>query len=101
MRTLIEELGDAYAVHRADIDRVVEIFLAWKRDKKDDIMGYRDRTYESVMTGTLAVVHHTPWLEELDDSLERYLDVDPDATETARIIEGQPRDDDREALATT
>lgn len=82
-----------------DIDRVVEIFLAWKHDKKDDIMGYRDRVYESVMTGTLAVVHHTPWLEELDDSLERYLDVDPDSVETARMVGGLPRDDDREALA--
>ncbi|WP_267416703.1 NAD(P)-binding domain-containing protein [Microbacterium oxydans] len=83
-----------------DIDRVVEIFLAWKRDKKDDIMGYRDRVYESVMTGTIAVVHHTPWLEELDDSLERYLDVDPDAVEPTRSIGGLPHDDDREVLAT-
>jgi trimethylamine monooxygenase len=82
-----------------DIDRVVEIFLAWKRDKKDDIMGYRDRVYESVMTGTIAVVHHTPWLEELDDSLERYLDVDPDAVEPARSVAALPQDDDRSALA--
>ncbi|MGY3205448.1 cation diffusion facilitator CzcD-associated flavoprotein CzcO [Streptomyces sp. TE5632] len=59
-----------------DLDRVVEIFLAWKRDKKADIMGYRDRAYRSVMTGTLAAEHHTPWLEELDDSIERYLAED-------------------------
>jgi trimethylamine monooxygenase len=44
-------------------------------------------------------VHHTPWLEELDDSLERYLDVDPDAVEPTRSIAGRSRDDDREALA--
>lgn len=61
-----------------DIDRVVEIFLAWKNDKKADIMGYRDRVYRSVMTETLSAVHHTPWLSELDDSLERYLADDPD-----------------------
>ncbi|WP_336502648.1 NAD(P)/FAD-dependent oxidoreductase [Microbacterium paraoxydans] len=59
-----------------DLDRVVEIFLAWKHDKKADIMGYRDRVYPSVMTGTLAAAHHTPWLDELDDSLERYLEAD-------------------------
>ncbi|MEV8172253.1 NAD(P)/FAD-dependent oxidoreductase [Microbacterium sp. NPDC077486] len=59
-----------------DLDRVVEIFLAWKNDKKADIMGYRDRVYPSVMTGTLAAAHHTPWLHELDDSLERYLEAD-------------------------
>lgn len=56
-----------------DIDQVVEIFLAWTRDKKDDIMGYRDRVYRSVMTGTLAAAHHTIWMDELDDSLDRYL----------------------------
>ena len=61
-----------------DIDQVVEIFLAWKHDKKHDIMGYRDRVYRSVMTGTLAAEHHTSWLDELDDSLERYLGVGPD-----------------------
>ncbi|WP_341872848.1 NAD(P)/FAD-dependent oxidoreductase [Leucobacter insecticola] len=56
-----------------DLDEVVNIFLAWKLDKKDDIMGYRDRCYRSVITGTMAAPHHTPWIEELDDSLERYL----------------------------
>ncbi len=60
-----------------DLDRVVEIFLAWKRDKKADIMGYRDRVYRSVMTGTLSAEHHTPWIQELDDSLERYLSEKP------------------------
>lgn len=82
-----------------DLDRVVDIFLAWKRDKKEDIMGYRDRVYASVMTGTLAAVHHTPWLQELDDSLERYLDVDPDARGTALLPGDEAADDDeREAL---
>lgn len=56
-----------------DIDEVVRIFVQWKHDKKGDIMGYRDRSYRSVMTGTEAVTHHTSWMEELDDSLERYL----------------------------
>ena len=36
-------------------------------------MGYRDRSYRSVMTGTAAVPHHTRWLQALDDSLEEYL----------------------------
>ncbi|MFC4138368.1 MULTISPECIES: NAD(P)/FAD-dependent oxidoreductase [unclassified Microbacterium] len=64
-----------------DIDRVVEIFLEWKHDKKADIMGYRDRAYRSVMTGTMAVEHHTPWLQELDDSLPRYLSTPADDRE--------------------
>ncbi|WP_204164663.1 NAD(P)-binding domain-containing protein [Nocardioides daejeonensis] len=69
----VRDLLDLTDYPEFDIDRVVEIFLAWKADKKRDIMGYRDRVYRSVMTGTLSAVHHTPWLEELDDSLERYL----------------------------
>lgn len=69
-----------------DVAEVVKIFVAWKRDKKEDIMGYRDRCYRSVMTGTLAVQHHTPWIQELDDSLERYLSevVAPAPTATSR-----------------
>ncbi|MGP5725489.1 NAD(P)-binding domain-containing protein [Arthrobacter rhombi] len=63
-----------------DVDEVVEIFLAWKEDKQKNILTYRDKTYRSVKTGTMAATHHTPWLRELDDSLERYLstpEVDP------------------------
>ncbi|MFC4224217.1 NAD(P)-binding domain-containing protein [Lysinibacter cavernae] len=62
-----------------DLDRVVDIFLAWKKDKVSNILGYRDGSYQSVMTGTIAVQHHTPWIEEFDDSLERYLS-EPAAT---------------------
>lgn len=62
-----------------DLEKVVEIFLAWKADKKRDILRYRDEVYRSVLTGTLAAKHHTPWLEEFDDSVERYLSTpEPD-----------------------
>ena len=43
------------------------------RDKKADILGYRDQRYTSVLTGTRAPQHHTRWIEEMDDSLERFL----------------------------
>lgn len=56
-----------------DIDAVNQIFLKWKMDKKRDIMGYRDKSYRSVITGTTAVPHHTRWLQALDDSMEEYL----------------------------
>ena len=56
-----------------DLDEVVETFLAWKADKKLDILTYRDKAYRSVMTGTMAAIHHTPWMAEFDDSLDRYL----------------------------
>ena len=56
-----------------DIDAVNQIFLKWKTDKKRDIMGYRDKSYRSVITGTTAVPHHTRWLQALDDSMAEYL----------------------------
>ena len=36
-------------------------------------MGYRDKSYRSVITGTAAVPHHTRWLQALDDSMDEYL----------------------------
>jgi trimethylamine monooxygenase len=39
-------------------------------------MTYRDRSYPSTLTGTMAPVHHTKWLEALDDSLATFLAVD-------------------------
>lgn len=56
-----------------DVDGVHDIFMQWKQHKKENIMQFRDKTYRSVMTGKMAKVHHTPWLEALDDSLESYL----------------------------
>lgn len=44
-----------------------------KHDKYENIMGYRDKCHRSLITGTLATPHHTPWLDALDDSLEAYL----------------------------
>ena len=69
----IRDLIEATDYPMFDLDEVVRIFLAWKKDKKTNILTYRDQVYPSVMTGTMSTVHHTPWLEELDDSRERYL----------------------------
>ena len=37
------------------------------------ITGYRDKSFSSPCTGTVAPVHHTPWWEELDDSMATFL----------------------------
>lgn len=80
----IRDLIEATDYPMFDLDEVVRIFLAWKKDKKTDILTYRDQPHRSVMTGTMATVHHTPWLAELDDSRERYLSTPDDAAEMAR-----------------
>src|SRR5699024_4893113 len=69
----IRELVDSTDYPNFDIEKVGELFKSWLRDKEEDILRYRDKTYTSVMTGTKAAEHHTKWLDELDDSMERYL----------------------------
>jgi trimethylamine monooxygenase len=58
---------------RLDVDKVAAMFKEWEHHKMDDILTYRDQSYRSVLTGTQAPVHHTPWLKALDDSLEAFL----------------------------
>lgn len=74
-----------------DLYRVAEILKGWVQDKKRDIMGYRNAVYTSVMTGTKAQDHHTDWIHELDDSLERYLSQ-PEADEARDIVRGTARE---------
>jgi len=69
-----------------DLDRVAEMFKSWLKDKEENILTYRDKVYTSVMDGTTAEVHHTPWMKELDDSLDRYLDeVVAEESELSRV----------------
>ena len=56
-----------------DVDGACEAFFEWKEHKKKDIMAFRDNAYKSVITGTMAPVHHTPWKDALEDSMESYL----------------------------
>ncbi|MFA5632766.1 MAG: NAD(P)/FAD-dependent oxidoreductase [Porticoccaceae bacterium] len=56
-----------------DVEGVAEIFKAWLRDKQADILGYRDKSYRSTITGTQSPPHHTSWMQAMDDSLEAFL----------------------------
>ena len=56
-----------------DVDGACQAFFEWKGHKGEDIMAFRNNSYKSVITGTMAPVHHTPWKDALDDSLEVYL----------------------------
>ncbi|MCA0850100.1 NAD(P)-binding domain-containing protein [Salipiger thiooxidans] len=56
-----------------NVDGATEAFMQWKKHKAKDIMAFRNNCYESVITGTMAPVHHTPWKDALDDSMEAYL----------------------------
>ena len=69
----IKELIDETDYPSFDVEGACQAFKAWKGHKKAGIMTFRDNGYKSVMTGTMAPKHHTPWKDALDDSLEVYL----------------------------
>ncbi len=56
-----------------DVDGACAAFFAWKDHKKQGIMTFRDHAYRSVITGSMAPVHHTAWKDALEDSMESYL----------------------------
>jgi len=70
---MIQRLIDQTDYPSFDIPAVNKLFYEWKKHKKEDIMGFRNNGYRSVMTGTMAPAHHTPWVEAMDDSMEAYL----------------------------
>lgn len=56
-----------------DVDGANDAFFQWKKHKKENIMTFRDNAHKSVITGTMAPVHHTKWADALDDSFESYM----------------------------
>src|SRR5690606_17503347 len=75
----VRDLLDASDYPPLDVEAVAETFKAWEHHKEEDILGYRNRSYRSTITGTLAPAHHTPWMNAMDDSLEAFLAPKPEA----------------------
>ncbi len=69
----IQELLDETDYPRFDVETANQTFMEWEHHKHDDIMGYRDNAHKSFITGNMQTVHHTKWLEAMDDSMESYL----------------------------
>ncbi len=69
----VQELIDLTDYPSFDIPGSNAAFCAWKKHKVKNIMTFRDNAYASVMTGTMAPLHHTPWKDALEDSMESYL----------------------------
>ena len=71
----VKQLIEATDYPTFDIEAVNKTFMTWEHDKAADIMGYRNKSYRSLMTGNMQPKHHTPWLEAMDDSLEAFMQV--------------------------
>jgi trimethylamine monooxygenase len=68
-----KELIDETDYPNFNVEAACQAFKQWKGHKKTNIMTFRDNAYASVITGTMAPKHHTPWKDALDDSLAVYL----------------------------
>jgi trimethylamine monooxygenase len=69
----VKELIDLTDYPSFDVEAVNRTFMEWEHHKAENIMGFRDNAYKSIMTGKMSPKHHTPWLKAMDDSLESYL----------------------------
>jgi len=56
-----------------DVDTTIEAWYEWEKHKTESIMGFRDNSYKSAMTGAMAPHLHTLWKDNFDDSIESYL----------------------------
>ena len=69
----VQELIDATDYPKFDVQGTNQTFMEWEHHKHDDILTYRNQAHRSLMTGNPQPVHHTPWLEAMDDSIDSYL----------------------------
>ncbi|PZX53081.1 trimethylamine monooxygenase [Algoriphagus ratkowskyi] len=69
----IKELLSLSNYPNFNVEKVAEMFKEWLKDKEENILTYRDKSFKSVVTGTQAEIHHTEWMDELNDTKERYL----------------------------
>jgi len=57
-----------------DLD-VGDIFHSWEHDKDENILTYRDKSFASKFTGTKSPIHHSTFLDALDDSMQAFMNV--------------------------
>jgi trimethylamine monooxygenase len=69
----VKELIAATDYPSFDVEAVNKTFMEWEHHKMENIMGFRDNAYRSLMTGTMSPKHHSPWVKAMDDSMESYL----------------------------
>ena len=70
-----KDLHEASDYPAIDFELIRNHFKEWEHHKEKDILTYRDNSFSSPVTGTIAPIHHTPWAEAMDDSMETFLKV--------------------------
>ena len=70
-----KDLHEASDYPAIDFELIRNHFKEWEHHKEKDILTYRDNSFSSPVTGSIAPIHHTPWAEAMDDSMEIFLKV--------------------------
>lgn len=65
-----EWVEEAEYPHSVDVD---DIFHSWEHDKYKDILTYRDQSFASKFSGVQSPIHHSSFMDALDDSLECFM----------------------------
>ena len=69
----MRELLEVVDYPKFDLDLTAKHFKEWEHHKQESITGYRDRAFSSPCTGTMSPLHHTSWMQAMDDSVASYL----------------------------
>ena len=69
-----KDLHEATDYPEIDFELIRVHFKEWEHNKEEDIMTYRNRSFSSPVTGTVAPLHHTAWGEAMDDSMKTFME---------------------------
>ena len=69
----VKELIEETDYPMFDIDGTNKYWEEWENNKLEDIFGFRNKTFKSLMTGTMAYKSDILWKDYLDDSMEMFL----------------------------
>ena len=58
---------------KIDFELIRKHFKEWEHHKVEDILTYRNKSFSSPVTGSVAPLHHTPWEKAMDDSMKTFL----------------------------
>ncbi len=68
-----KELHQMSDYPKIDFELIRKHFKEWEHHKVEDISTYRNKSFSSPVTGSVAPIHHTPWAEAMDDSSKTFL----------------------------
>ena len=58
---------------KIDFELIRKHFYQWEHDKIENIIDYRNKSFSSAVTGSVAPLHHTKWLDAMDDTMDTFM----------------------------